>query len=103
MSTTTTLTQALRQADRVTHANPCLSYGDGTILHIHPAHLASRGPTFAQVKFDRDGERCAAGRRVYIADLSPIMTPAPLPCSPSTLRLVWPLDRAGEVIAPVVA
>jgi len=77
--------------DRVTHANPFVSYGAGVIQHIHPAALSSRPPAFAQVHFD--GERCS--RRVFIADLAPA----------AEARLVWPPERAGlrVVDAPAVA
>jgi len=72
---------------RVTHANPERSYGAGVVQFVHPASPRCRRPSTGQVLFD--GERCS--RRVWLADLTSIVTPAPL-------RIVYPIERAGELV-----
>lgn len=82
---------------RVSHHNACRSYGAGEIVEIIAAHI--RPPSKARVLFD--GERCP--RLVWLEDLTLIVTPRPLPGSPTTLRLVYPPERFGEPVAPQVA
>lgn len=82
---------------RVTHANACRSYGAGEIVEIIASHI--RPPSKARVLFD--GERCA--RLVWLGDLTPIASPETMTGSPQAMRLVWPLDRTDEPLAPVVA
>jgi len=72
---------------RVTHANPERSYGVGVVQFVHPGERCSRRPSTGQVLFDN--ERCS--RRVWLADLTSIVTPAPL-------RIVYPIERAGELV-----
>lgn len=77
---------------RVDHSNVCRAYGAGVITEIIASHI--RPPSKARVHFD--GELCP--RLVWLGDLEPIVTPAPMAGSPAGLRIVYPLDRAGEAV-----
>ncbi len=87
----------MRPTDRVIHRNAGRSYGSGNIVAI--VSSAVRPPSKAKVQFD--GEPCP--RVVWLDDLTLIVTPRPLPGSTATLRLVYPPERFGEPVAPVVA
>lgn len=84
------MTPNLSPGCRVTHGNVCRSYGAGIITEIITSPV--RPPSKARVHFD--GER--APRLVWLDDLSPERPP--MPGSPATLRIVYPLERAGELV-----
>lgn len=87
------MTPTLSPGVRVEHANPVHRYGAGIITEIVTSPV--RPPSKARVHFD--GER--APRLVWLDDLT--ATPRASDPAPAA-RLVWPLERAGE-LAPAVA
>lgn len=84
------MTPTLSPGVRVEHANPVHRYGAGIITEIVTSPV--RPPSKARVHFD--GER--APRLVWLDDLTPEI--APMPGSPATLRIVYPAERAGELV-----
>lgn len=82
------MTPTLSPGVRVEHANPVHRYGAGELLEIVPSSI--RPPSKARVHFD--GERCP--RLVWLDDLTAALIP--MPGSPATLRIIYPVERAGE-------